>query len=60
MDADIIENAKHCKICTKHKATQAIQPMLSRDVPESPWQDITADFFHHNNTEYLLITETFL
>ena len=33
--------------------------MLPRDVPEDPWQDLAADFFHHNNTEYLLIADTF-
>ena len=37
MDADIIEYAKQCKICTKHKATQVKQPMLPRDVPEGLW-----------------------
>ena len=38
---------------------QAIQPMIPRDIPEGPWQDLTADFFHHNNSDYLLITDTF-
>ena len=36
IDANIIEYVKHCKICPEHKATQAIQPMLPRDVPEGP------------------------
>ena len=39
MDADITEYVKNCKICTKHKATQAVQPMIPRDIPEGPWQD---------------------
>ena len=38
---------------------QAIQPMIPRDIPEGPWQDLTADFFHHNNSDYLLIADTF-
>ena len=59
MDVDITEYVKNCKICTKHKATQAIQPMIPRDIPEGPWQDLTADFFHHNNSDYLLIADTF-
>ena len=59
LDADIIEYVKHCTICTKHKATQATQPMIPRDIPEGPWQDLAADFFHHNNTDYILITDTF-
>ena len=44
MDADITEYVKNCKICTRHKAMQAIQPMLPRDILEGPWQDLTADF----------------
>ena len=59
LDADIIEYVKHCTICTKHKATQATQPMIPRDIPEGPWQDLAADFFHHNNSEYILIADTF-
>ena len=59
LDADITEYVKHCTICTKHKATQATQPMIPRDIPEGPWQDLAVDFFHHNNTEYILITDTF-
>ena len=44
MDADITEYVKNCKICTKHKAMQAIQPIIPRDIPEGPWQDFAADF----------------
>ena len=38
---------------------QAIQPMIPRDISEGPWQDFAADFFHHNNPDYLLIGDTF-
>ena len=37
---------------------QAIQPMIPMDIPEGPWQDLAADFFHHNS-DYLLIADTF-
>ena len=47
MDTDIAEYVKHCKVCTMHKARQAIEPMLPRDIPEGPWQDPAADFFDH-------------
>ena len=59
MDADIVEYVKRCKICTQHKATQHIQLMLPRDVPEAPWQDLAADFFNFKGKEYLLIADTF-
>ena len=44
IDMDIVEYVKRCKTCTQHKVTQHIQPMLPRDVPEAPWQDLAADF----------------
>ena len=33
--------------------------MLPRDVPDSLWQDLAADFFTYNYKEYLLIADTF-
>ena len=59
IDADIVEYVKRCTTCTQHKATQHVQPMLPRDVPEAPWQDLAADFFNFKGKEYLLIADTF-
>ena len=44
IDTDIVEYVKHCKACIQHKASKHIQPMIPRNVPEAPWQDLTADF----------------
>ena len=59
LDADIADYVNHCKTCTQHKAKHAVQPMLPRDVPDSPWQELAADFFTHNHKEYLLMVDTF-
>ena len=59
MDADIIEYVKCCKTCTQNKATQHIQPMIPRDVPDTPWQDLAADFFTYKTNDYLLVADTF-
>ena len=59
IDADIATYIKHCKICTQHKTTQHIQPILPRYVPESLWQDLATDIFNIKNKEKLLITDTF-
>ena len=59
LDADIADYVNRCKTCTQHKAKQAVQPMLPRDVPDSPWQELAADFFTHNHKEYLLIADMF-
>ena len=45
IDSDIDEYVKCCKFCTHHKTKQHIQPLLPRDVPEDPWQDLTTNFF---------------
>ena len=58
IDADVVEYVRRCKTCTQHKATQHIQPVIPRDVPEAPWQDLAADFFNFKGKEYLLIADT--
>ena len=59
MNADIIEYVKCCKTCIQNKATQHMQPMIPRDVPDTPWQDIAADFFTYKTNDYLLVADTF-
>ena len=59
MDANIAKYIKQCRICTQYKATQAMQPMIPRDIPVGPWQDLATDVFKHKNTEYLIIADTF-
>ena len=59
IDADITNYVNFCKTCTQHKAKQAVQPMLPRDVPDPPWQDLATDFFTYNHKEYFLIADTF-
>ena len=59
MNMDIIEYVKCCKTCIQNKATQHMQPMIPRDVPDTPWQDLAADFFTYKTNDYLLVTDTF-
>ena len=41
----MIDYVKIWPICAKHKATQVTLPMLSRDIPDSPWQDLATNVF---------------
>ena len=59
IDADITNYVCWCTICTKHKATPPAQPMLPRDIPNGPWQEITADCHTHKGREYLLVCDLF-
>ena len=33
--------------------------MLLRDIPDSPWQELAADYFTHKGKDYLRIADTF-
>ena len=59
IDADIVDYVHQYTICTKYKASPAAQPMLPSDVPDSPWEEITADYLNHQGKEYLLICDVF-
>ena len=59
IDQDIVDCVYQCTICTKHKASTPVQPMLPRDVPDGPWQEITVDYLTHQGKDYLLICNLF-
>ena len=59
INADIADYVSWCTICTKHKASLPAQPMLPRDIPDGPWQDIAADYMTHKGHEYLIICDAF-
>ena len=56
---DISEYVKCCTICARHKASQTVQPMLPRDVPNGPWQELATDCFTHYSKDYLLNAKPF-
>ena len=47
IDANIADYVRRCTICTKHKASQTVQPMLPCDIPDGPWQELAANYFTH-------------
>ena len=59
IDSDISNFVSWCTICTKHKVSLPAQPMLPRDIPDGPWQDITVDYMTHKSHEYLIICDAF-
>ena len=59
IDADIADYVRCCTISAKHKASQAVQPMLPHDIPDGPWQELAADHFTHFGKDYLLIADPF-
>ena len=59
IDTDIGDFVRWCTICIKQKASLPAQPMLPRDIPDGPWQDIAADYMTHKSHEYLIICNAF-
>ena len=59
IDSDISDYVSRCTTCTKHKASPPAQPMLPRDIPDGPWQDIAVDYMTFKGHEYLIICNTF-
>ena len=59
IDADIADYVRCYTICAKHKASQAIQPMLPCDIPDGPWQELAADYFTHCGKECLFSADPF-
>ena len=59
IDANIGDYVCQCTICTKHKTSPSTQPMLPRDIPDGPWQEIAADYLTHKVKEYLLVCDLF-
>ena len=59
IDSDISDYVSQCTTCTKHKASPPAQPMLPRDIPDGPWQDIAVDYMTFKGHEYLIICNTF-
>ena len=58
-DANILYYINRWTIYTRFKVTQGVQPMLLRDIPHRPWQELGTDYFTHNGKENLLIVDTF-
>ena len=59
IDADITDHVKRCAICTWHKASLPSLPMLPRDIPSSPLQEIAAGCLMHSGKDYQLIANLF-
>ena len=59
IDTDISDYISQCTICTKHKASLPTQPMLPRDIPDGPWQEIAVEYMTHRSHEYLIICDMF-
>ena len=57
MNDHISTMISQCDICQEVSRRQQLEPLLTRDVPEQPWQTIATDMFEYNKDHYLLVID---
>ena len=58
-EKDIKDIVKCCSTCIKLKFTQPPEPLMSHEVPHSPWQKNAADFMDWDHKTHLIIVDYF-
>ncbi|XP_043470235.1 uncharacterized protein K02A2.6-like [Leptopilina heterotoma] len=59
MNKQIEDLVSKCVTCISHQRKNTKEPMIVRDVPEGPWQELGIDLFHFKNSEWLLVIDYF-
>ena len=57
MSQQIEETVKQCDICQTHRSANTKEPMLSREIPENPWETVGTDLFSWNSENYIVICD---
>ncbi len=57
LSTDIREYVETCGVCASMPAKQPPEPVISRDVPERPWQRVGADILSYAGHDYLITTD---
>lgn len=59
MNKQITDMVSNCDVCLKHRNANLKEPMISHDIPKSPWQKVAADVFYLRGDNYLLLIDYF-
>ena len=54
---DIEQIVASCDVCRSVAASQRHEPLLQKDIPPHAWHTLSADFFHLNGCEFLLVAD---
>ena len=57
---DAVDYVFQCNNMHQAQSLSPMQPMLPRDIPDGPWQEIPADYLIHKGKEYLLVCDLFI
>ena len=59
MNQEITDYVSQCSVCNIHRPEQCNEPMVSHDVPGSPWAKFGADLFELQGQHCLLLVDYF-
>ena len=57
IDLDIENFVKGCKHCQDHLPSNVKEPMVAKQLPDRPFQQIAADFAYHGGKEFLIVVD---
>lgn len=57
MHSQIEEMVSNCATCLQFRISNPKDPMISHEVPESPWQIVAADLFQIDDEHYLIVVD---
>ena len=57
MKHDIKDHVEKCDTCAQFQPTQTREPMLSYDIPETPWSTVALDLFQLKNKDYVVLVD---
>jgi len=57
MNQQIADLVSKCNTCNMYRNSQAKEPLKSHELPERPWQKITADLFELDKQEYAVMVD---
>ncbi|KAK3706236.1 hypothetical protein QZH41_000393 [Actinostola sp. cb2023] len=59
MNQEVSDFISKCEICCNHPRDQAKEPLISHDLPSTPWTKIACDLFEIDNKSYLITVDYF-
>lgn len=59
MGSEIENFILKCKICEKFRFKNGKEPLLSYEIPNTPWELIFADLFHFGAVNYLVVVDAY-
>lgn len=59
MSRDIQDMVEACSVCQHNQRSNTKNTIISKDVPDLPFERVASDLFHFKGKEYLLLTDSY-